>query len=166
MWQRLRGGLQSQVNFRKIATNSRGALLRKLTYKDKASYDSTPPCSLQMQHTATHCNTLHHTATHSNTLQHTAAHACGEVGLVCGNLRLFLQRYRALLWKYGPLLRGSKALPRKFRAFLIDRTRLRESRALFGEKHKDLLRKCKALLRGSEALLRKFWSLLRKSVAI
>ena len=27
-----------------------------------------------LQHTATHCNTLQHTATHGNTLQHTATH--------------------------------------------------------------------------------------------
>jgi len=33
-----------QVIFRKRATNYR-ALLRKMTYKDKASYDSTPPCT-------------------------------------------------------------------------------------------------------------------------
>jgi len=30
--------------------------------------------SAQVQHTATHCNTLQHTATHCNTLQHTATH--------------------------------------------------------------------------------------------
>jgi len=32
-----------QVIFRKRATSYR-ALLRKMTYEDKASYDSTPPC--------------------------------------------------------------------------------------------------------------------------
>ena len=31
------------ITFSKLATNYR-ALLRKMTYKDKASYDSTPPC--------------------------------------------------------------------------------------------------------------------------
>ena len=31
-------------------------------------------CTLQLQHTATHCNTLQHTATHCNTLQQTATH--------------------------------------------------------------------------------------------
>ena len=35
--------LKLQVIFRKRATNNR-AFLRKMTYKDKASYDSTPPC--------------------------------------------------------------------------------------------------------------------------
>jgi len=36
-------GLKLQVISRKRATNHR-ALLRKITYEDKASYDSTPPC--------------------------------------------------------------------------------------------------------------------------
>jgi len=35
--------LKLQVLFRKRATNCR-ALLRKTTYKDKASYGSSPPC--------------------------------------------------------------------------------------------------------------------------
>jgi len=43
-WQRPIGCLKLQVIFRKRATNHR-ALLRKMTYEDKASYDSTPPCS-------------------------------------------------------------------------------------------------------------------------
>ena len=42
-WPRLIGCLKLQVIFRQRATNYR-ALLRKITYKDKASYDSTPPC--------------------------------------------------------------------------------------------------------------------------
>jgi len=41
-WGRLKGCLQSQVIFRKRATDCR-ALWRKMTYEDKASYDSTPP---------------------------------------------------------------------------------------------------------------------------
>jgi len=43
-WRRLIGCLQSQVIFRTRANNY-WALLRKMTYKDKASYDSTPPCT-------------------------------------------------------------------------------------------------------------------------
>jgi len=43
-WRRPIGCLQSQVLFRKRDSNYR-ARLRKTTYKDKASYDSTPPCS-------------------------------------------------------------------------------------------------------------------------
>jgi len=43
-WRRPIGCLKLQVIFRKRATNYR-ALLRNMTYKDKASYDSTPPCT-------------------------------------------------------------------------------------------------------------------------
>ena len=39
------GCLKLQVIFRKRATDSR-ALLRKMTYEDKALYDSTPPCNI------------------------------------------------------------------------------------------------------------------------
>jgi len=42
-WRRLIGCLKLQVIFRKRATNYK-FLLRKMTYKDKASCDSTPPC--------------------------------------------------------------------------------------------------------------------------
>ena len=42
-WQRPTGCLKSQVIFRKWATNYRD-LLRKITYQDKAPYDSMPPC--------------------------------------------------------------------------------------------------------------------------
>jgi len=42
-WQRCIIYLKLQVSFRKRATNY-GALLRKITYKDKASYGSSPPC--------------------------------------------------------------------------------------------------------------------------
>ena len=41
-WRRLIGCLNLQVIFRKRATDYR-TLLRKMTYEDKASYDSTPP---------------------------------------------------------------------------------------------------------------------------
>ena len=43
-WRRLLGCLEFLVIFRKRATNYR-ALLRKMTYEDKTSYDSTPPCA-------------------------------------------------------------------------------------------------------------------------
>ena len=42
-WRRPIGCLKLQVIFRKRATNDR-ALLRKMTCKDKASYESSPPC--------------------------------------------------------------------------------------------------------------------------
>jgi len=42
-WRRLIGSPKLQVIFRKRATNNR-ALLWKLTYEDKGSYESSPPC--------------------------------------------------------------------------------------------------------------------------
>ena len=42
-WPSLIGCLKLQVIFSENATNHR-ALLWKMTYKDKASFDSTPPC--------------------------------------------------------------------------------------------------------------------------
>jgi len=45
-WRRCIGCLQLQVSFRKSATNDR-ALLRKMNSKDKAFYESSPPCSDQ-----------------------------------------------------------------------------------------------------------------------
>ena len=44
-WRRPIGRLKLQVIFRTRATSYR-ALLRKMTYTDKASYDAAPPCSL------------------------------------------------------------------------------------------------------------------------
>jgi len=45
-WRRCIGCLTLQVFFRKRTTNYK-ALLRKITYKEKASYDSTPPCTMK-----------------------------------------------------------------------------------------------------------------------
>jgi len=47
-WRRPIGCLKLQVIFRKRATNYM-ALLRKMTYKDKASYGSSPPSLYQIQ---------------------------------------------------------------------------------------------------------------------
>jgi len=59
-WQRPIGCLTLQVIFRKRATNYR-LLLQKITYKDKASYGSSPLCIIQT------CCSLTHTisSTHS-----------------------------------------------------------------------------------------------------
>jgi len=46
-WRRPIGCLISQIFFRILATNYR-ALWRKMTYKDKGSYDSTPPCIISL----------------------------------------------------------------------------------------------------------------------
>jgi len=43
-WQRLIGSPKSQIIFHKRATKHR-SLLRKMTYKDKGSYESSPPCT-------------------------------------------------------------------------------------------------------------------------
>jgi len=48
-WRRPIGCLKLQVIFRKRATDYR-ALLRKITYEDKASYDSTPLCTAKESH--------------------------------------------------------------------------------------------------------------------
>jgi len=87
--------------FRERATNYR-AFLREMTCKDKASYDSTLPCSVcttQLCHvygnpttycnTLQHiCNTLQHTATHCNTLRHAATHCntLADYKVIVGNL--------------------------------------------------------------------------------
>ena len=44
-WRRCRVCLKLQVSFRKRATNLK-ALLRNMTYTDKASYGSLPPCNI------------------------------------------------------------------------------------------------------------------------
>jgi len=49
-WRRGIGCLKLQVIFRKRATMYR-ALSRKMTSRDKASYDSTPPCIAKFDHT-------------------------------------------------------------------------------------------------------------------
>ena len=43
-WRRLIGSPKLQIIFHKRATKYR-ALLRKMTYKDKGSYESSPPCT-------------------------------------------------------------------------------------------------------------------------
>ena len=42
-WRRLKGSPNLQFIFHKRATKYR-SLLRKMTYKDKGSYESSPPC--------------------------------------------------------------------------------------------------------------------------
>jgi len=43
-WRRLIGSPELQIIFHKRATKYR-SLLRKMTYKDKGSYESSPPCT-------------------------------------------------------------------------------------------------------------------------
>ena len=67
-WRRLIGCFKLQVIFRKRATNYR-ALLRKMTYQDKASYDSTPPCNCQQ-----HCLHVHNSQQYHMSRRHTHTH--------------------------------------------------------------------------------------------
>ena len=46
-WRRLIGSSQLQIIFHKRATKYR-SLLRKMTYKDKGSYESSPPCNKEL----------------------------------------------------------------------------------------------------------------------
>jgi len=58
-WQKPIGCLKLQVSFHKKATDYR-ALLQKMTYKDKASYRSSPPCKktcMLDQHANMHTHT-------------------------------------------------------------------------------------------------------------
>jgi len=61
-----------QIIFHNRATKYR-ALLRKMTYKDKGSYESSPPCTTSDMHKSTHtkrnaCVSLFSTNTHGPTL--------------------------------------------------------------------------------------------------
>jgi len=47
-WRRLIGSPELQITFHKRATKYR-SLLRKMTYKDKGSYESSPPCTEEFE---------------------------------------------------------------------------------------------------------------------
>ena len=72
-WRRRIGCLTLQVIFRKRATNYR-ALLRKITYKDKASYESTP-CSTSA-HATVFLVVLHSNCAHDTLCSIIVSHAC------------------------------------------------------------------------------------------
>jgi len=68
-WRRPIGCFKLQVIFRKRANNYQ-TLLRKMMYKDKASYASSPPC------TSLRCSAYTHTHIHTHaTCTHTRIHA-------------------------------------------------------------------------------------------
>jgi len=54
-WRRLIGSPKLQIIFHKRATKYR-SLLRKMTHKDKGSYESSPPCTTFKLH---HCKDMH-----------------------------------------------------------------------------------------------------------
>jgi len=67
-WRRLIGYPKLQIIFHKRATKYR-SLLRKMTYKDNGSYESSPPCThTHSQHT--HTLNTHTLSTHTHS-QHT-----------------------------------------------------------------------------------------------
>jgi len=85
-WRRLIGSPKLQIIFHKRAIKYR-SLLRKMTYKDKGSYESLPTCTFAIQKhwradfweifkgwqrylRSYVCVAVQHTATHCNTLQH------------------------------------------------------------------------------------------------
>ena len=57
-WQRPTCGLKSQVSLRKRATNYRN-FLREMTCKDKASYGSWPPCTIELTMCLPHTNDIY-----------------------------------------------------------------------------------------------------------
>ena len=66
-WRRLIGSPKLQIIFHKRATKYR-ALLRKMTYKDKGSYESSPPCTtanLSFSQSPVHENGDRHTEVES-----------------------------------------------------------------------------------------------------
>ena len=80
-WRRLIGSPKLQIIFHKRATKYR-SLLRKMTYKDNGSYESSPPCrscsrkytSLTRTHTHTHTRT--HTGEETVRLMHLRVMRC------------------------------------------------------------------------------------------
>ena len=68
-WRRLIASPKLQIIFLIRATKYR-LLLRKMTCKDKGSYESSPPC-ISLKDICKNCNILQHTALRCNTLQHT-----------------------------------------------------------------------------------------------
>ena len=57
-WRRLIGSPKLQIIFHKRATKYR-SLLRKMTYKDKGSYESSPPCNIYMHNVTRVCMCIH-----------------------------------------------------------------------------------------------------------
>ena len=77
-WRRLIGSPKLQIIFHKRATKYR-ALLRKMTYKDKGSYESSPPCT-----------TLWCFITHINCFLGDVKYVFGDVTKLLGDEKSFL----------------------------------------------------------------------------
>jgi len=96
VWRRLIRCLELQVIFHKRNTNYR-ALLRRMTYTLKASYDSTPSCTKDPSFNQTACNTLQRTAPQCNALQHLATQIDSFVHLAYDGLISQTERHRSML---------------------------------------------------------------------
>ena len=106
-WRRPIGCLKLQVIFRKKAANY-GALWRKRTYDDKASNDSTPPCTVfeSAAHVSIHnhsslslSHTHKHTHTHTHTHAHTRAHTHTHISIHNHTNLTLLRRFFGVQWQ-------------------------------------------------------------------
>jgi len=89
-WRRLIGSPKLQIIFHKRATKYR-ALLLKMTYKDKGSYESSPPCTPPSFPGASSTSNTAPVHTHTNMCGHICVHVYGHI-CVCAymsNIRLF-----------------------------------------------------------------------------
>ena len=95
-----------QIIFHKRAIKYR-SLLRKTTFKDKGSYESSPPCIQRKsaRHTATHCNTLQQQtptapkqnqlhASRTNSSTHVHMHMCIRHELTSSYTNVMLTRHK------------------------------------------------------------------------
>ena len=103
-WRRPKGCLKLQVFFRKRATNYR-ALLRKMTYKDKASDDFRPPCTSLLSDTSS----LSKTSSLSDTFLMSNTSLLFNTSLVCRccKAQSFANKYPHKLTRVSP--RGGNA---------------------------------------------------------
>jgi len=101
------GCLKLQVIFRKRATNYR-TLLRKITYKDKASYGSSPPCTYTQAHTPSLSFSL--TQKHNLHLQYHIDTPPGKwSAFCCQNIARQWRVWSSLTWTRAPLRPYSRA---------------------------------------------------------
>jgi len=77
-WRRLMGSLKLQIIFHKKATKYR-SLLWKMTYKDKGSYESSPPFPILHSHTSPYnpsCRTYMHISIMHIQMQFVCVYIC------------------------------------------------------------------------------------------
>ena len=99
-WRRLIGSPKLQIIFHKRATKY-GALLRKMTYKDKGSYESSPPC--MYVHTPKHTHAQTRTHTHIRTRAYVLTRTC-----TCTQKREFEHPSKGQMIETGNTLQDTK----------------------------------------------------------